>query len=355
MASIFKNIELAGRSFLMRIFSALFAPKNVLEQVPANEKIERIILLRQDKIGDMVVSLPAIRAVREKFPDAKIALLVSERNSQIVKYEREIEKIFYRKAPHKFLSSLLEVRKFRPDTLVDLQMKSSTTSMLYAIASGAKWKIGAQRTKKSPFNVQVSIGEDLHIIDSTVKIVSALCGAIDIEAIDRSVRLSEIELAFAQKSWARIVIDPQKSIAVNISAGSHTRFWGEQNFIKLCKFIRSKNYTPLIFYAPDDRAVAKTISDAVSETKMIPETPTILHSAAILQKTKMLISPDTSIIHIAAGFDIPVIGLYPKGRENKVRWGPRNPNSRIVQSDKTNSLGEIDVKLVEKNFMELVE
>ena len=343
-----KKIELFGRNLLSRILSMLFSQRQTFHRVPADEKIERILLLRQDKIGDMVVSLPAIRAVKKFFPDAKIALLVSRRNAPVIEYEERVEKIFYEKAPHKFFASLIKARKFHPDVIIDLQMKPSTTSLLYVLFSGARWKVGARRSEKSPFNVQVPANESLHIVDGTAKIVSGLCGDVDLSQICGEVKISEAELAFAQKFWSRSRIDPKKCVGVNISAGSPTRFFQKEKFIEICRFIKGKNYIPLLFYAPQDLSAAKTIKVSAGGTEMIPQTPTILHAAAILKTIKILLSPDTSLIHIAESFNIPVIGLYPKGEENRVRWGPRKPESIILQSNRTNSLDGIDVADVKK-------
>ncbi len=160
--TILKRIEIAGRKLLMRLF-ALGYPRRVYDSLPPDAPRKKILLMRQDKLGDMAVTLPYFRALKKALPDSEIAILASRQNKILLKYEPDFRQIIYDKRPHKFLLSLWQVFRFHPDVVVDLQLKESATSTIYVLASRAKWRIRAVRPVKLPFNVWVPIGDDWHI------------------------------------------------------------------------------------------------------------------------------------------------------------------------------------------------
>lgn len=338
---------------LVKLLSALFAPKTVLRRVPEGEKLSRVLVLRQDKLGDMVVTLPALRGLRDAFDGAEIAVVASTKNEVILKHEEGFVKITYAKAPWRFVASLLRARRFRPDAVVDLQLKGSATSLLYALFCGARWRIRARWERTLPFNVQVELSGNEHAVEAAAKVISALGVEIDPARLDGAVKLGASEIAFAQKFWSISGVDPKGCVAVNVSAGAKSRMWGEHKFVALCSHIARRGLTPLVIYSPADAQLARGIAGA-SGAKLAPQTPTVLHAAAIIQKTKMLISPDTSLVHIAAGFGVPVIGLYPKGEMNLIRWRPWGVESFTLQSNDPNSIEDIPVQEVIAAFDEMM-
>lgn len=341
---LLKRIEITGRKVLMSFFSVL-QPRKIYDSLPSEYHPRRILLMRQDKVGDMVVTLPFFRALKRAVPQAEIVILASRVNREILKYDRQFKKIIYDKRPWKFLWSLWKVFLLHPDVVIDLQLKESATSTLYVLASRAKWRIRAERPMKLPFNVYVRIGDDWHIRQEMAVLFGSIA-KIQPESVSQDVSLSEREEAFAIKFFSKISVPQKRCVGLNISAGKPIRVLKLQENVAICKHLRKRGMTPILLYSPQDEPVARNIARLARGAVLSPKTPDILHAAALLNHTAMLISPDTSIIHIASALGIPTVGLYTANDWNCNRWLPWGVPYRYVQSKQRESMEGINLSEV---------
>ena len=112
-------------------------------------EMKRILLIRFGSIGDVVLTTPAIRAVRKAFPDAHIAMLVGTRSADVVSANPHLnEVIAFRREEKRFsetrrVAAILREQGF--DISIDMQKK--LRSSLLAHRSGAEIRIGYHRPK----------------------------------------------------------------------------------------------------------------------------------------------------------------------------------------------------------------
>ncbi len=353
-----KRLESAGRRALAKHGFSRFQPDRVLEQIPKTIKLNRILLMRWDAIGDMMVSLPFFRKVRELFPEASIGIVVSKRNLPLLKHEEGFHSILYDSSPPIYLRSLILARRFRPDVIVDTRMHyDSTTSFIYGVVSGAGLRLSASnRDNRLPFSVRVPMPEGKqHFALLTKVLLEGLGKNIDDTRLDRTLRLSAEENGFADAFWRDAGLNLRKKvIGVNISAGNSSRIWGSEKTAELCSFIVNSGNTPLVFSTPDDRYEAVLISEAVPGTMVIPECRTVLHAAALVKDLKIIITPDTALVHIAASYEIPVLGLFPQREEHMPLWYPWRVDHELIRTH-TEWVKDISVPDVIAGYTELLE
>ncbi len=312
---------------------------NVLSSVP--EPVNSILIMRQDRIGDMIMTLPLIRSIRDTNPGIRIGIVASESSRIILKYEKGFDIVTYRKDPPGFISSLVEAWNLNPDVVVDMHMHDSTTSMIYAVFSGAKWKMHVDRENRLPFNVRVDAPRDGHIMDAFAGLLSGLGRKIETVLLRREVSLSVKETDFAEEFWRRSGASPENCAAVNISAGSENRRWGTDRYALVCGKILKLGLTPLLLYSPGDSSSAETIFDLEPGVLLSPVTPDILHLAALMRRVSLLVSPDTSVIHLAASSGIPVVGMYLPFDPSLPKWYPWRVRNRVIISGDERSLDSI--------------
>ncbi|NOQ22866.1 MAG: hypothetical protein GQ565_09520 [Candidatus Aegiribacteria sp.] len=353
-----KRMEAAGRRALTRHILSRFQQGRILSKIPDGVKLNRILLMRWDAIGDMMVSLPLFRKVRELFPEAETGLVVSRRNLPLLKYEEGFTAILYDSRPSIYLRSLILTRRFRPDVIVDTRMHyDSTTSFIYGVVSGAKLRLSASnRDNRLPFSVRVPMPEGRHHYAHLTKILlEGLGREIDDSELDRKLRLSADETGFADAFWRETGSSLRnKAIGVNISAGNPSRLWGTDNTAELCSFIMNSGNIPLVFSTPDDRSEAALISDAVPGAILIPECRTILHAAALVKGLKAMITPDTALVHIAASYDLPVLGLFPQREGHMPLWYPWGVRHELIRTH-TGRVEDISVQDVINGYLKLLE
>ncbi|MCK4671252.1 MAG: glycosyltransferase family 9 protein [Candidatus Aegiribacteria sp.] len=355
MPGLLKKLEIFGRNLLFRIIAPGVSATDALPSLPDGVIIDRVLIMRQDRIGDMIMTLPLLRRLREIHPDLSIAVVASESNSVILKYEKDISVITYDKSPGKFLSSLLAARDFMPDVVVDMHMHDSTTSFIYAALSGAKWKLHIDRENRLPFNIRVEVSQDGHIMDAFSGLLSGLGRKVETEELKREISLSDTETDFARCFWSGLDVAPEDCIAINISSGGENRWWGMDRYREVCRGIISLGMKPLLLYAPEHKERASTIAMQEAEILISPLTPTVLHVAALLRDVRLLVSPDTSVVHIAASSGIPVVGMYLPFDPSLPKWYPWQVSSRILMSEDHRSLESISPESVIRGVQEILE
>ncbi len=353
-----KRLEAAGRSLLSKHILSRFGQDPVLAKIPDGTQLNRILLMRWDAIGDMMVSLPLFREVRELFPEAEIGIVVSRRNLPLLKYEEGFTAILYDSRPSVYIRSLIQARRFRSDVIVDTRMHyDSTTSFIYGVVSGAKLRLSASnRDNRLPFSVRVPMPPGRqHYAHLTKVLLEGLGRDIDDSRLDRKLKLSTEETGFADSFWREAGLNLRKnSIGVNISAGNPSRIWGTDKTAELCSFIVSTGNTPIVFSTPAGRRSAVSIRDAVPGVMITPECGTILHAAALVKDLKAMITPDTALVHIAASYDLPVLGLFPQREGHMPLWYPWGVRYELIRT-RTRRVEDISVQDVINGYVKLLE
>lgn len=329
-----KRMEATGRRALTRYGLSRFQPEHVLEKLPDSAELDRILLMRWDAIGDMMVSLPFFRKVRELFPEAEVGIVVSERNLPLLAHEEGFLPILYDSRPSIYLRSLVAAWRFRPDVIVDTRMHyDSTTSFIYGVVSGARWRLSAtNRNNRLPFSVRVPVPEGRHHYAHLIKILLEGLGKnIDETDLDREPRLSVEETEPVDAFWREKGLTLRgNSAGINISARDPRHRWTDEKTGELCEKLVSRGLIPVLLSTPSERKRAVEIASLHSGTLVAPECATILHAAALIKDFAIFVTPDTGLVHIAAAFGIPVVGLYCPNEPHLPLWYPWRVESEIL-------------------------
>lgn len=354
MAGLLKKLETGGRRMLFRGLAPGLSSAEVITSIPDGEELGGILLLRQDRIGDMIMTLPLLRKLKQVHPRAGLYVVASESNRIILKHEPGIDVIRYSKSPADFVSSLLQVREYAPEAAVDMHMHDSTTSLIYALASGARWRLHVDRDNRLPYNVRVAAPQDGHIMDAFAGLLSGLGRPVGTDSLDREVSLSREEADYARRFWESAGFLPGDCAAVNISAGGSNREWETEKYASVCRDLLSMGLVPLLVAHSSDRERGEVIVRLVEGSVMAPSTPTILHLAALLRGVVLLVSPDTSVIHLAASMGIPVVGMYLPFDPSLPKWYPWNVENEVIRADDEMSLASVSPARVSDAVRKLV-
>jgi ADP-heptose:LPS heptosyltransferase len=127
-------------------------------------------------------------------------------------------------------------------------------------------------------------------------------------------------------------------VAINISAGAGIRYWHAEKWIQLMNLIKEKNLNIkfVLLSTKQDIRIVKQINSVMLDDCIVQRNFNFQHYAAYIKNSDFLISPDTSAIHIASAFKIPIIGLYPKSKWNFSSWKPFKTKYRAIMSNEEN-------------------
>ncbi len=317
-------------------------------QLPLNaSKFKKILLLRYDVLGDMIVTTPLFNVLKSKLPNVEIHVLGTTRNVGLLSYDNRISKVL---CYEKTVSSLMKIRREAKaegyDCILPLVFNKSTNAGLWA-----NWMGGSKTVKigwtnswrrelyKSLYNAQIpSIEAPGDKMTMSQIIVYFACKSFGWKYSSDLVKLS-IVLAPKHEQFAHeyyYQFKEHKTVLINVSAGKVSREMPVDTVSTLIKLLTDTypHCVVLLNATKQDTDKAKHLeSQFPGKVQILPYSPDVLNFCALVKLCNVVISPDTAIIHIASTFDIPVVGLYKNSEHHCKEWGPQHSKAILVHPD----------------------
>jgi ADP-heptose:LPS heptosyltransferase len=354
LAKTLKEFETQFKWLVIWLFLLPFRTKRLQQGRRLDpHSVRRVLFIRHDRIGDMVVTLPTIHALKKRWPHIAIGVLASPANVLVVAFDPAVSMthVYNKKKLSDTIRILREIKQNRYDVVVDLMTGTSITSLILTLILGeGSYKIGlskeAFRQYYDHYTREDVLGEQ-HI--SYQIGASLLPFGIDLskEPLDGAVRVSPQQ----QQKGEQIVASLRDSkydkfVGINISAGRINRSWDQQRYATVLARL-SRSYSDLQFVIlcdPKDYAKGASIAKAGGEnTAIIPPGLSLAEVIAVYSKLDCVLSPDTSICHIAAGLGVPLLGFYSGNEHNFNRFHPLGKRVWTVRAETVDSIDGITV------------
>jgi ADP-heptose:LPS heptosyltransferase len=298
-------------------------------------------------IGDMIMSTPALKAIRKKFSNSEITLLTVPRSAQALNNKRYADKILhfeqesFSKGPSRptynqvfsNLRLLWSLRRERFDTMIDLEAietwKSSLLRYIFYICVGAENRVGRNSDGKG-FFLDVKVHDDLfgtvHEVDRKMLIASTLGAEAD--DTKQEFYISTEDREFVNDWLLDSGIDDNGTIvAMQPGAFVPSREWKSKGFVEIGRRLFQKYKARIIITGGNNDNVAYEINDELNDVEPILATGFPLgRLGALLERVHLFISNDTGPFHIADALNIPFVVIF--GPENFHRYGPYNTKSK---------------------------
>jgi ADP-heptose:LPS heptosyltransferase len=335
--TLVKRIEIGFRRFLIRLLSRLVRRSKILTS-HIDYNTCKFLFIRQDKIGDVLISTPLFAALKKKYPMATLDVLLSRNNYFVLANDPLIRKHWvYRKNIGSAFKVLREIRREQYDFVIDLMDNPSVTSTMLCLFAGARWTVGVQKENAFAYDVVVPMlsRRDTHIIDRIGRLLEPF--GIDVTHEKLAVRYytSLDSQNHISDFFAMHRLDNREIVGINISAGSEVRFWGIHHYRELMQRLK-RNFPEsvlLILYKPQHRERAEQISKDMSGCILSPLTESFDQFAAFVQRCTFLITPDTSAVHLAAAFGVPSVVLYVQSNKELRVWEPYGVDHESIVAD----------------------
>ena len=323
-----KKIESSLKNLLLKIL-LLFNPIKKETPLPHFDKNSNLLFIRLNRIGDALVTTPLFDLIKNQI-GCKIIVLADRKNHFIFRNNPAIDDVIVFEKGFKGLFEINKIiKKNNINALIDLHDDVSTTvSFLIALAN-VKYKFGLRKSNSSIYTHLIDRLDPRinHVIDRILNFSKLF--NIKVNKNNISVKyfptIQENEIALKQIKK----LNPLNKflIGINISAGSSARFWGLENYKQLFDELSKFDVNVIIFCSEKEFHFAKHIAD---EKHIYPITKEFGIFAAAIMKLNFLITPDTSVVHIASINKIPMFGLYVKYNTEDMIWSPYDTDFEVI-------------------------
>jgi ADP-heptose:LPS heptosyltransferase len=323
-----------------------------------------ILVIDFGQLGDVVMSLPALRAIRARFPYAQITVAVGKPGGEIVELSGyanhilEVDRVELRDGPKllslgRILKFVTSVRKAKFDFVIDLHSLYETN--LLGFLSGAALRLYARRENRSldllsNFKPRPNRERtEAHLVDRYLDILKPL----GIQNAPRTPALKTSSAAdFAVESLLKKEKAQSHELLVGLfpGAGHVGRIWPLENFAELADhLIRNDNVRVIVFAGPEERGRVPQMRTLFPPATIFFDRLTIQQLASAQARLTLLISNDTGPAHIAAAVGTPVIVLLD--RPDPHSFTPVGAHTRLVCSP---AIAQISVAEVYRAANELL-
>ena len=310
----------------------------------------RVLFIRDDGIGDLMVTMEVMRAITEVSPGITLDVLASPSNAAFARSLPFVNEVIVHRRG--FLLSAWptwqRLRRNRYDVVIDgrvaIRNVNKQTTMLM-LATGAPVRIGvAGRRNDRVYSVPVHMDTIRHWVDAHV----ALARPFGIGPDDRDWRarlpLSDADRARGEAIWASAGAGRPR-VLVNPFSASADRQWPLDRFGPVIRHLRERlpRSTVIVPTMPKGDAAAERLA-AGSGAAAVPLS--LADVTAVTATADLVVSPDTSITVIASAFRVPVLALMRRDTE---QWVPYRAEGDVAFSDDPRSLDGLPVaRVIEK-------
>lgn len=326
-----QRIEDVARLALLQIVvtaARLFFGRS--ERVPAAAR--RVLFICEDAIGDLILTLPAIRAIAES-PDTTVDLVTSEYAVDLVRHLPYVNRVIvFPRYDRRRLGAALAIARYGAyDAVVDgMVLRRHVRTRSIAMMAGARtavWIGESGRTSDYVYSIQVPPCDPL---TPHAERMMHLARPFLHDASDSDTR-ARLALSDAEQETANATWDAARGsgdrILVNLSASCWQRRWSDANFALVLDQIRAlRPSAPLIIVGlQKDAESAATLA---ARTSALATVPTLRELMALIATADVVVSPDTAVCHMAAAFERTLISLNLLNHEN---WATApTPGARVV-------------------------
>ncbi len=302
----------------------------------------RVLLLRLERIGDLVMAAPAIADVRTLAPAAEIDLVVGSWNAPIARALPDVTRVetldarwLARGGGGLGLGGLMKAaaawRSRRYDLAINFEpdIRSNVLLALSGAARTAGWASGGGGPL---LDVALDYDPTRHTTDNARRLVAAVMGRTPPASTRTMIAIPEPVRAAA---LAGLGPQPRRPlVGVHVSGGRAIKQWDPERFAAVARRLADEQGATIVATgSAGDRAMVDAFIAAVGGRVVDAAAggDDLLGSAALLAQLDLLVTGDTGPMHLAAAVGTPVVAIF--GPSDPARYATSGPDDRIVRVD----------------------
>jgi heptosyltransferase II len=281
----------------------------------------RFLVIRPGGIGDAVLLIPALLALKDYYPEAEITVLAERRNCAAFALCPVVDGMLRYDVP----SELLKAMRGGFDVVIDTEQWHRLSAVV-ARLTGAPVSIGfATNDRQRLFTHRVDYSHEQYEAYSFIDLLAPL-GITP----PKTLRVPFLAIPKPAAGQAVELLAPlagKKFVAIFAGASIAERRWGGERFASVARALAAYGVSVVVVGGSDDAAEGDLIVAMGGGLNLAGKT-SLAETAAVIARAALLLSGDSGVLHLAVGLGIPTVSLFGPGIEDK--WGPKGEGDRII-------------------------
>ncbi len=295
-----------------------------------------ILLIQLRRIGDVLMTTPSIRAIRETYPDAQISFLTEPPSHQVLRHNPYLTEVlvFQKKASlWQHFQFLWQIRQKHFDLVIDFF--GNPRSALISWFSGAKYRIGFDFPGRGLYYTHCVdlTGKEKYAAEHKSLLLEPLKISLDSLSLDFFV--DETDREYVDALFQQMHLNKHDFI-VSISPVSRQPYkvWPAQNFSNIAdRLIEVFGAKILFTYGPGEKHFVEQVRHHMHH-QALPDypVPTLSQAKAIFERVDLHLGNDNGLCHFAIAAGIPTVAIF--GKPKALNWTPpQQDRHRAVEYD----------------------
>lgn len=307
--------------------------------------IKKILLVRNDRFGEFLLNIPAMRALKETFREAQLTAVVSPDVEELAKCVPFIDRVMVFGSRKRGIYDLFalagRLRKEKFDIAL-ISNPSKEFNIVTALA-GIPERIGYSRkwgfllTKKRPDMKYLAVK---HEVEYNLDLVSLAGAATENKTLSLSLPDGIIDVLL--REFPALASD--KLVAVHPFTSDPVKAWGWKNFLELIRRLGAQAGVRVVIIGSQNNRTIRLKGLVPGAIDLIGRT-SLPQLAALLAKCRLLVSCDSGPVHLGCCVGTPVIALFRNDLPGKTarRWGPWGKNCVVIEKPDLTAIGPDEV------------
>ena len=294
-----------------------------------------ILLIQLRRIGDVLMTTPAVRELRRAYPEAHITYLTEAPSDQVLQGNPNVDEVMLwprRKGLRRAIATVAEIRRRKFDLVVDFF--SNPTSAMITGFSGAPRRIGfAFRGRGWAYSDPLPLMQLPYSAQHKLGLLAPL--GVQGGALAPEVFVGEVDRAYAARQLEALGVAPgDLLVAISPVSRRDYRVWPAGKYAKLADvLIERYGAKVLFFWGPGEEHFVDAVRvEMIHQALPAYPVPSLMEMAALLERANLFIGNNNGPRHFAIAVGTPTVGVFGRGRPEN--WTPPDaPGHATVERD----------------------
>ena len=298
--------------------------------------MERILVLQLKRIGDLILTFPALAALRAARPEARISVVVADAGGQLAPVLPGADQTFVYRRDRSNISLWTHLLLSKYDAVLDFTGTDRSTIMAALSKAGKKVtyaKLAAKKRWRGRVfrHLSEASSRNLHTVDYHLALLREI--GIDSPPAAPALRIPhDIRASIGQRLSA---IGP--FVVLHPGTARAEKYWPPDRWADVAAHLRDHHRLALVMTGstdPSEQAELEKLRALAPDLIDLSGTLSLIELAEVIRRAHLAIGVDSAAMHLANAFQTPQIVLF--GPTNPFHWRPRHAKARVLLGSNPN-------------------